>query len=83
VIDNIYECVSHDEDIVSSITLRVLKIVIKNFGVIQNELLYPALTEALLHVESKKRNAGLLLSGEMLKLAIRFVKQQLEKPAEK
>lgn len=63
---------SHDEEIVSSMALRVLKILIKNFGVLSNELLYPALTEAMLNEDTKKRNAGIILTGEMLKIAVKF-----------
>lgn len=58
----------------SNMTMRVLKIVIKNFGVMQNELLYPTLTEAMMNDDWKKRNAGALLSGEMLRITLRIVK---------
>ena len=75
MLENIYDCVSHEEEAISSITLRVLKIIIKNYGVIQNELLYPALTEAMLNRDWKRRYAGVLLSGEMLRIALKIVKE--------
>lgn len=81
IIENVYECVSHEDDIVSSIALRVLKILIKNFGIVQNELLYPVLTSAMQDQDFKKRNGGVLLAGEMLKLTMRIVRAQLENPA--
>ncbi|CAD8203588.1 unnamed protein product [Paramecium pentaurelia] len=80
VIENVYECVSHEDDVVSSITLRVLKILIKNFGILQNELLYPSLTETMLNEDAKKRNAGTILSGEMLKITQKYVYAQLNNP---
>ncbi|CAD8121429.1 unnamed protein product [Paramecium sonneborni] len=80
VIENVYECVSHEDDVVSSITLRVLKILIKNFGILQNELLYPSLTETMLNEDAKKRNAGTILSGEMLKITQKYVFAQLNNP---
>ncbi|CAD8213344.1 unnamed protein product [Paramecium octaurelia] len=80
IIENVYECVSHEDDVVSSITLRVLKIVIKNFGILQNELLYLSLTENMLNEDAKKRNAGTILSGEMLKITQKYVFAQLNNP---
>jgi hypothetical protein len=35
--------------------------------------LYPSLTETMLNEDAKKRNAGTLLSGEMLKITQRMV----------
>ena len=66
VIDNIQELVSSDDDTVRSISLRVLKILIQNYAVQQNELLYPTLREAMKNEYWKRRNAAVILSGEML-----------------
>jgi hypothetical protein len=80
VIDNIQELVSSDDDTVRSISLRVLKILIQNYAVPQNELLYPTLREAMKNEYWKRRNAAVILSGEMLEITQSIVSKQLEHP---
>jgi hypothetical protein len=66
VVNNISEFISHEEDSVRNITLRVLKIVIKNYGCEENELLYQTLNDNMMNVFWKRRNGAVILTGEML-----------------
>jgi hypothetical protein len=69
VLENISELVSHDEDVVRNITLRVLKILINNYAIPLNELLYPTLNDGMMNPKWKLRNAAVILSGEMLAIS--------------
>ena len=64
--NNISEYISHEEDTIRNITLRVLKILIKNYGREENELLYRALNDNMMHVSWKRRNGAVILTGEIL-----------------
>ena len=66
--NNISEYISHEEDSIKNITLRVLKILIKNYGCEENELLYNALNENMMNVSWKRRNGAVILTGEMLQV---------------
>ena len=80
VLENISELVSHDEDVVRNITLRVLKILINNYAIPLNELLYPTLNNGMMNEKWKLRNAAVILTGEMLFISMNIVKKQLESP---
>jgi hypothetical protein len=61
--------VSHEDDNVRNITLRVLKILINNYAIALNELLYPTLNDGMMNEVWKLRNAAVILTGEMLSIS--------------
>ncbi|EGR27417.1 hypothetical protein IMG5_195990 [Ichthyophthirius multifiliis] len=76
VLDATIEYVSDEEEKIREISLRVLRILIQNFGETQTELLCMPISEGLFSSNWRRRNSSAILCAEMLEILQKIVRQE-------
>ncbi|KAL4445680.1 hypothetical protein ABPG74_006231 [Tetrahymena malaccensis] len=83
VLEATSEYISDDEEKTREIALRVLRILIQNFGESQTELLTGPVNEGLFSSNWRKRLSCVVLSAEMLEILQRMVRVEINDDLEK
>lgn len=83
VLEATSEYVSDEEEKTREIALRVLRILIQNFGETQTELLTRPVNEGLFSTNWRKRLSCVILSAEMLEILQKMVRAEINEDHEK
>lgn len=83
ILENICEYVSDDDERTREITLRVLRILIQNYGSSNAEMLMGPINDGFFSYNWQKRNSAIILSGEMLEVLHKSLQQEEHKDQKK